>query len=216
MTWTTYTVAFYFKAFWQPWKYFATLSPLPLFNLHNLTNVLFIVNCFLGKFDKCFNVGTNLWRSMVCGDLWWTEPTDYSHNGDILHYSRLWCTILQVLPNQSYTIAYSSLIAAMSLQLTNNHSIILVPMEETLLHKLQSTESRSRYLQIPDCYKLSNGGFDVKHFLPVFYFHVLALNCTLMQRTVIASSIYSLGYQSKPCDIFMNLLSSSLPFTFFQ
>ena len=60
-------------------------------------------------------------------------------------------------------------------------------MEETLLHKLQSTESRSRYLQIPDCYKLSNGRFDVKHFLPVFYFHVLALNCTLMQCTVIAS-----------------------------
>ena len=126
------------------------------------------------------------------------------------------CTILQVLPNQSYTIAYSSLIAAMSLQLTNSHSIILVPMEETLLHKLQSTESRSRYLQIPDCYKLSNGRPDVKHFLPVLYFHVLALNCTLMQHTVIPSSIYSLGYQSKPCVILMNLLSSNLPFTFFQ
>ena len=97
-----------------------------------------------------------------------------------------------------------------------NNSRFLVPMEETLLHKLQSTESRSRYLQIPDCYKLSNGGFDVKHFLPVFYFHVLALNCTLIQRTVIASSIYSLGHQSKPCDIFMSLLSSRLPFTFFQ
>ena len=93
-----------------------------------------------------------------------------------------WCTMLQVLPNQSYTIAYSSLIAVMSLQLTKNHSIILVPMEETLLHKLQSTESRSRYLQIPDCYKLSNGRFDVKHFLQVFYFHVLVLNCTLMQH----------------------------------
>ena len=35
-------------------------------------------------------------------------------------------------------------------------------MEETLLHKLQSTESRSRYLQIPDCYKHSNGRFDVQ------------------------------------------------------
>ena len=186
------------------------------------------MNCFLGKFDKCFNVVNNLhvWRPMVCGDLWWTEPRPQLHcqfKNRLLtqwQHSTLqqttWCTILQVLPNQSYTIAYSSLIAAMSLQLTNNHSIILVPMEETLLHKLQSTESRSRYLQIPDCYKLSNGRFDVKHFLPVFYFHVLALNCTLMQRTVIASSIYSLGYQSKPCDIFMNLLSSSLPFTFFQ
>ena len=86
---------------------------------------------------------------------------------------------------------------------------------KTLMNPL-STESRSRYLQIPDCYKLSNGRFDVKHFLPVFYFHVLALNCTLMQRTVIASSICSLRYQSKPRDIFMNLLSSSLPFTFFQ
>ena len=75
------------------------------------------------------------------------------------------------------------------------------------LHNSVLQSCRSRYLQIPDCYKLSNGGFDVKHFLPVFYFHVLALNCTLMQRTVIASSIYSLGYQSKPCDIFMNLLS---------
>ena len=126
------------------------------------------------------------------------------------------CTILQVLPNQSYTIAYSSLIAAMSLQLTNSHSIILVPMEETLLHKLQSTESRSRYLQIPDCYKLSNGRFDVhvEHFLPVFYFHVLALNCT---DTLYSNcQLHSLGYQSKPFDIFMNLLSSSLPFTFFQ
>lgn len=187
------------------------------------------MNCFMGKFDKCFNVANNLhvWRRMVCGDLWWTEPgrpqlhcqfknrllTQRQHS---TLQQTTWCTILQVLPNQSYTIAYSSLIAAMSLQLTNNHSIILVPMEETLLHKLQSTESRSRYPQIPDCYKLSNGRFDVKHFLPVFYFHVLALNCTLMQRTVIASSIYSLGYQSKPRDIFMNLLSSSLPFTFFQ
>ena len=135
---------------------------------------------------------------------------------NILHYSRLWCTILQVLPNQSYTIAYtySSLIVAMSLQLTKNHSIILVPMEETLLHKLQSTESRSRYLQIPDCYKLSNGRFDVKHFLPVFYFHVLALNCT--DATYSNYQLYSLGYQSRPCDIFMNLLSSSLPFTYFQ
>ena len=79
MTWTTYTVAVYFKTFWQPWMYFATLSPLPLFNLHNLTNVLFIVNCFLGKFDKCFNVGNNLWRPMVCGDLWWTEPRPQLH-----------------------------------------------------------------------------------------------------------------------------------------
>ena len=87
-------------------------------------------------------------------------------------------------------------------------------MEETLLHKLQSTESRSRYLQIPDCYKLSNGRFDVKHFLPVFYFHVLALNCT--DATYRICQLYSLGYQSRPCEIFMNLLSSSLPFTFFQ
>ena len=84
------------------------------------------------------------------------------------------------------------------------------------LHNSVLQSCRSRYLQIPDCYKLSNGRFDVKHFLPVFYFHVLALNCTLMQRTVIASSICSLRYQSKPRDIFMNLLSSSLPFTFFQ
>ena len=45
-------------------------------------------------------------------------------------------------------------------------------MEEILLHKLQATESSSRCLQIPDCYKLSNGRFDVKHFLPAFYFHV--------------------------------------------
>ena len=102
------------------------------------------------------------------------STTDYSHNGNILHYSRLWCSILQVLPNPSYRIAYSSLTEAMSLRLTNNCSIIiLVPMEETLLHKLQATESRSRYLQIPDCYKLSNGRFDVKHFLPAFYFRVL-------------------------------------------
>ena len=47
-------------------------------------------------------------------------------------------------------------------------------MEETLLHKLQVTDSSSRYLQIPDCYKLSNGRFDVNIiFLPAFYFHVL-------------------------------------------
>ena len=150
-----------------------------------------------------------LWRPVMNGANWLLTQRRHS-----TLQQTTWCTIFQVLPNQSYTVAYSSLIAVMSLQLTNNHSIILVPMEETLLHKLQSTESRSRYLQIPDCYKLSNGGFDVKHFLPVFYFHALALNCTLMQCTVIASSIYSLGYQSKPCDIFMNLLSSSLPFHF--
>ena len=189
MTWTTYTVAVYFKTFWQPWKYFTTLSPLPLFNLQNLTNVLFILNCFLGKFDKN-NVLTlvttyeDLWSVETCDEriqgpnCTANSTTDYSHNGDILHYSRLWCAILQVLPNQSYTIAYSSLIEAMSLWLTNNRSIIPVPMEGTLLHQLQSTESSSRYLQIPDCYKLSNGRFDVKHFSPVFYFHVLVLNCT--------------------------------------
>ena len=34
-------------------------------------NVLFTLNCLLGKFEECFNVGNNLWRSMVCGDLWW-------------------------------------------------------------------------------------------------------------------------------------------------
>ena len=169
-------------------------------------------------YEDVWSVETCDERSLEGPNYTANSKTDYSHNGNILHYSRLHGAlyILQVLPNQSYTIAYSSLIAAMSLQLTNNHSIILVPMEETLLHKLQCTESRSRYPQISDCYKLSNGRFDVKHFLPVLYFHVLALNCTLMQRTVIASSIYSLGYQSKPCDIFMNLLSSSLPFTFFQ
>ena len=151
----------------------------------NLTNVLTLLTTYM----------TIVWRPMVCGDLWWMEPRPQLHcqlknrlltqwQLNILHYSRLWCTILQVLPNQSYTIAYmySSLIVAMSLQLTKNHSIILVPMEETLLHKLQSTESRSRYLQIPDCYKLSNGRFDVKHLLQVFYFHVLVLNCTLMQH----------------------------------
>ena len=56
-------------------KYFPSLSPLPFFNLQNLTNVLFTMNCFMGKFDKCFNVANNLhvWRRMVCGDLWWTE-----------------------------------------------------------------------------------------------------------------------------------------------
>ena len=84
---------------------------------------------------------------------------------------------------------------------------------KTLMNPL-STESRSRYLQIPDCYKLSNGRFDVKHFLPVFYFHVLGLNCT--DATYSNYQLYSLGYQSRPCDIFMNLLSSSLPFTYFQ
>ena len=84
---------------------------------------------------------------------------------------------------------------------------------KTLMNPL-STESRSRYLQIPDCYKLSNGRFDVKHFLQVFYFHVLALNCT--DATYSNYQLYSLGYQSRPCDIFMNLLSSSLPFTYFQ
>ena len=92
------------------------------------------------------------------------SKTDYSHNGNIRHYSRLRCAILQVLLNPSYTIAYSSLTEAMSLRLTKNCSIITVPMEETLLHKLQATESSSRYLQIPDCYKISNGRFDVKHF----------------------------------------------------
>ena len=84
---------------------------------------------------------------------------------------------------------------------------------KTLMNPL-SSESRSRYLQIPDCYKLSNGRFDVKHFLPVVYFHVLALNCT--DATYSNYQLYSLGYQSRPCDIFMNLLSSSLPFTYFQ
>ena len=129
-------------------KYFPSLSPLPFFNLQNLANVLFTMNCFVGKFDKCCNVANNLhvWRPMVCRDLWWTEPRPQSRcqfENRLLtqwQHSTLqqttWCTILQLLPNQSYTIAYSSLIAAMSLQLTNNHSIILVPMEETLLHKL--------------------------------------------------------------------------------
>ena len=32
------------------------------------------------------------------------STADYSHNDDILHYNRLQCTILQVVPNQSYTI----------------------------------------------------------------------------------------------------------------
>ena len=82
------------------------------------------------------------------------------------------------------------------------------------LNEPLSTESRSRYLQMPDCYKLSNGRFDVKHFLPVFYFHVLALNYTDAMYS--NYQLYSLGYQSRPCDIFMNLLSSSLPFTYFQ
>ena len=41
-------------------KYFPSLSPLPFFNLQNLTNVLFTMNCFAGKFDKCFNVANNL------------------------------------------------------------------------------------------------------------------------------------------------------------
>ena len=84
------------------------------------------------------------------------------------------------------------------------------------LHNSVLQSCRSRYLQIPDCYKLSNGRFDVhvEHFLPVFYFHVLALNCT---DTLYSNcQLHSLGYQSKPFDIFMNLLSSSLPFTFFQ
>ena len=79
------------------------------------------------------------------------------------------------------------------------------------LHNSVLQSSRSRYLQIPDCYKLSNGRFDVhvEHFLPVFYFHVLALNCT---DTLYSNcQLHSLGYQSKPFDIFMNLLSSSLP-----
>ena len=112
----------------------------------NLTNVLTLLTTYM----------TIVWRPMVCGDLWWMEPRPQLHcqlknrlltqwQLNILHYSRLWCTILQVLPNQSYTIAniYSSLIVAMSLQLTKNHSIILVPMEETLLHKLQSTSGGS-------------------------------------------------------------------------
>ena len=115
------------------------------------------MNCFGGKFDKCFNVANNLhddcmktyglWRPVMDGakapihcQLKNRLLTQWQLN--ILHYSRLWCTILQLLPNQSYTIAYmySSLIVAMSLQLTKNHSIILVPMEETLLHKLESTQ----------------------------------------------------------------------------
>ena len=33
------------------------------------------------------------------------STTDYLHNGNILHYNRLQRTILQVVPNQSYTIA---------------------------------------------------------------------------------------------------------------
>ena len=45
-------------------KYFPSLSPLPFFNLQNLRNVLFTMNYFVGKFDKCFNVANNLhvWR----------------------------------------------------------------------------------------------------------------------------------------------------------
>ena len=126
----------------------------------NLTNVLTLVTTM----KTC-----GLWGPVVNGsigpDCTANSTTDYSHNGNILHYSRLWCTILQVLPNQSYTIAYmySSLTEAMSLRLTNNRTT--VPMEETLLHKLQATESRSRYLQIPDCYKLCNGRFDVTSIL---------------------------------------------------
>ena len=178
----------------------------------NLTNVLTLPTTYMYE---------DLWFVETCDERSLEGPNYCQFKNRLLtqrQHSTLqqttWCTMLQVLPNQSYTTAYSSLIAVMSLQLTKNHSIILVPMEETLLHKLQSTESRSRYLQIPDCYKLSNGRFDVKHFLPVFYFHVLALNCT--DATYSNYQLYSLGYQSRPCDIFMNLLSSSLPFTYFQ
>ena len=149
----------------------------------NLTNVLTLLTTYM--YEDLWSVETCDERSLE-GPNYYTLPiqkqtthttaTFYTTADYMVHYAS------GAIPNQSYTIAYSSLIAVMSLQLTKNHSIILVPMEETLLHKLQSTESRSRYLQIPDCYKLSNGRFDVKHFLQVFYFHVLVLNCTLMQH----------------------------------
>ena len=60
-------------------KYFPSLSPLPFFNLQNLRNVLFTMNCFVGKFDKYFNVANNLhvWRPVR--DLWVTEPRPRLH-----------------------------------------------------------------------------------------------------------------------------------------
>ena len=48
-------------------KYFPSLSPLPFFDLQNLRNVLFTLNCLLGKFDECFNVDNNL---MKINGLW--------------------------------------------------------------------------------------------------------------------------------------------------
>ena len=64
---------------------------------------------------------------------------------------------------------------------------------------------------IRDCQELSNGKFDVNAFTSI----PLALNCTDVTYSYYCQ-LYALGYQSKSSDGFMNLLSSSLPFTFFQ
>ena len=53
------------------WRSISLVSAAPyhFFNLQNLTNVLFAVNCFMGSIQVC----------MVCGDLWWTKPGPQLH-----------------------------------------------------------------------------------------------------------------------------------------
>ena len=134
----------------------------------NLTDVLTVLTTYM--YEDLWSVETCDERSLE-GPNYYTLPiqkqtthttaTFYTTADYMVHYAS----------GATKSKLHHSVLQSYSLQLTKKHSIILVPMEETLLHKLQSTESRSRYLQIPDCYKLSNGRFDVKHFLQVFYFH---------------------------------------------
>ena len=86
-----------------------------------------------------------------------------THTTATFYTTALWCII-------QHTTAYATLIEAMSLRLNNQPFDNSSPhgRKETLLHKLQSTESIPRYLQIPVYHKLSNGRFDVKHFYQNF------------------------------------------------
>ena len=67
------------------WRSISLVSAAPyhFFNLQNLTNVLFTVNCFMGKCDKCFltlvTTYEDLQVCMVCGNLWWTKPRPQLH-----------------------------------------------------------------------------------------------------------------------------------------
>ena len=139
----------------------------------NLTNVLMLVTTY-----------EDLWSVGTCGE-WSHRPWLHCQFNNRLLTQRQHSTPQQTMVHYTSGATESKLHNSvhvvqsyrgyMSLWLTNNCSIITVPMEETLLHKLQVTDSSSRYLQIPDCYKLSNGRFDVN----IIFFNSILFPCTL-------------------------------------